>query len=70
MQSTQKRGKRSTAQKVASARHDFDPMPATSPVAGAFGKRNKQSPPGETPTARAAQDLRPEDKKSKRPRNS
>jgi hypothetical protein len=37
-QGSDKRGKRSTAQKRASSRHDFGPIPATSPVAGAFGK--------------------------------
>ena len=37
-QASDKRGKRSTAQKRASTRHDFGPIPATSPVAGAFGK--------------------------------
>lgn len=37
-QASDKRGKRSTAQKRASSRHDFGPIPATSPVAGAFGK--------------------------------
>jgi hypothetical protein len=38
LQGADKRGKRSTAQKRASARHEFDPMPATKAVAGAFGK--------------------------------
>jgi hypothetical protein len=38
LQGSDKRGKRSTAQKRASSRHDFDPIPATSPVSGAFGK--------------------------------
>ena len=37
-QASDKRGKRSTAQKRASSRYDFGPIPATSPVAGAFGK--------------------------------
>jgi hypothetical protein len=37
-QASDKRGKRSTAQKRASSRNDFDSMPATRPVAGAFGK--------------------------------
>jgi hypothetical protein len=37
-QGSDKRGKRSTAQKRASSRHDLGPIPATSPVAGAFGK--------------------------------
>jgi hypothetical protein len=38
LQGADKRGKRSTAQKRASSRHEFDPMPATNAVAGAFGK--------------------------------
>jgi len=38
LQGADKRGKRSTAQKRASSRHDFGPMPATKAVAGAFGK--------------------------------
>jgi len=38
LQGADKRGKRSTAQKRASSRHDFAPMPATKAVAGAFGK--------------------------------
>jgi hypothetical protein len=37
-QASDKRGMRSTAQKRASSRNDFDSMPATRPVAGAFGK--------------------------------
>ena len=38
LQGADKRGMRSTAQKRASSRHDFGPIPATGPVAGAFGK--------------------------------
>jgi hypothetical protein len=38
VQGADKRGKRSTAQKRASSRHEFDSMPATKAVAGAFGK--------------------------------
>jgi hypothetical protein len=37
-QGADKRRNRSTAQKRASSRHEFDSMPATSAVAGAFGK--------------------------------
>jgi hypothetical protein len=37
-QGSDKRGTRSAAQKRASSRYDFDPIPATSPVGGAFGK--------------------------------
>lgn len=38
LQGADKRGKRSTAQKRASSRHDFDQVPATSRVSGAVGK--------------------------------
>jgi hypothetical protein len=51
-QSSQKSGKQSSAKKLASARHDFDPMPATQPVAGAFGKDGKPVEPREK-TARS-----------------
>lgn len=37
-QGSDKRSKRSAAQKRASSRHGFDPMPATNAVPGAFGK--------------------------------
>jgi hypothetical protein len=37
LQRSDKRGKRSTAQKRAASRHAFDPIPAARPVAGAFG---------------------------------
>lgn len=40
-QKSQKEGKQSTAQKLDSSRHGFDPIPATSPVRGAFGDRKK-----------------------------
>lgn len=40
-QTSQKEGKRSTAQKRASARHDFRTMPAARPVAGASGKATR-----------------------------
>jgi hypothetical protein len=49
LQRADKRGKRSTAQKRASSRHDFDPIPATRPVSGAFGKEpspRRRSPKG------------------------
>lgn len=36
--STQKQGKQSSAQKMASTRHPFEPAPSTSPTPGAFGK--------------------------------
>lgn len=38
LQRSDKRGKRSTAQKRASSRHGFDAIPATRPAPGAFGK--------------------------------
>ena len=38
-QQSQKSGKRSDAQKMATSRHDFDPIPAASKVDGAFGDR-------------------------------
>jgi hypothetical protein len=37
-QASGKRGMRSTAQKRASSRNDFESMPATRPVAGAYGR--------------------------------
>ena len=46
-QASDKRGNRSTAQKRASLRHGFSPIPATSRVAGAFGK--EPSPRRRTP---------------------
>ena len=39
-QQSQKRGVRSDAQKQDDARNDYNPTPATSPVAGAFGGQN------------------------------
>jgi hypothetical protein len=36
-QQSQKRGVKSDAQKQADARNSYDPIPATSPAAGAFG---------------------------------
>ena len=38
-QQSQKSGKQSTAQKFDSSRHNYDPIPATSKVDGAFGDR-------------------------------
>jgi len=38
-QQTTTRGKQSTAQKMDSSRHGFNPIPATSKVNGAFGDR-------------------------------
>ena len=49
-QGSDKRGTRSTAQKRASSRYDFDPIPATSPVGGASGKApsaRRRKPPRE-----------------------
>ena len=44
-QQAQKRGLRSDAQKTATARTDYDPVPPANPVAGAFGK---QQTPGQS----------------------
>jgi hypothetical protein len=41
-QISQKSGKRSSAKKAGSSRYDFGPIPATSPVAGAFGKGGRR----------------------------
>jgi len=41
-QMSQKGGKRSSAKKAGSSRYDFGPIPATSPVAGAFGKGGRR----------------------------
>lgn len=38
-QHSQKRGVRSDAQKTATARNDYEPIPPANPVAGAFGKQ-------------------------------
>lgn len=42
-QNSQKRGTRSDAQKTATARNDYDPIPPANSVAGAFGKQRPQS---------------------------
>ena len=36
-QQSQKRGTKSDAQKRAGSRHDYEPVPASSPAGGAFG---------------------------------
>jgi len=41
-QMSQKGGKRSSAKKAASSRYDSGPIPATSPVAGAFGRGGRR----------------------------
>jgi len=41
-QQSGKTGKQSDAQKRASSRHDFNPIPATTPVDGASGKRERE----------------------------
>ncbi len=43
-QTSGKRGLQSTSRKVASSRHGINPMPATSPVAGAYGKGDRVTP--------------------------
>ena len=45
-QQSQKRGVRSEAQKEAGTRDEYAPTPASSPVAGAFGKENRKSEKG------------------------
>ena len=42
-QHSQKRGKRSDAQKITTARNDYEPVPPANPVAGAFGKQQQQN---------------------------
>jgi hypothetical protein len=54
-QSTQKQGKRSSAQKAASTRHPFEPAPSTSPVPGAFGKEAEPVMP-DGPTRKIARE--------------
>ena len=47
--SAQKQGKQSSARKIASTRHPFEPAPSTSPTAGAFGKEAEPvMPDGQT----------------------
>jgi hypothetical protein len=42
-QQSQKRGKRSDAQKSTTARNDYEPIPPANPVAGAFGQQQSQT---------------------------
>ena len=42
-QQSQKRGIRSEAQKEAGTRDGYTPTPASTPVAGAFGKQKRQT---------------------------
>lgn len=42
-QQSQKRGKRSDAQKITTARNDYEPIPPANPVAGASGKQQQQN---------------------------
>ncbi|MGH7263778.1 MAG: aldehyde dehydrogenase family protein, partial [Candidatus Rokuibacteriota bacterium] len=44
-QTSAKSGVQSTSRKAASTRHGGNPMPATRPVAGAFGKGDRRTPP-------------------------
>ncbi len=44
-----KTGKQSSAKKMESTRHNAAPIPATSPVPGAFGRRGEEEPPEEEP---------------------
>ena len=43
-QQSQKRGIRSDAQKQNRAREGYDPLPASNPVAGAFGEHKRDTP--------------------------
>ena len=43
-QQSQKTGVRSDAQKRDRARDDYDPLPASNPVAGAFGEHKRDTP--------------------------
>ena len=42
-QQSQKRGVRSEGQKMERAREGYDPLPATQPVAGAFGEHSSDT---------------------------
>ena len=42
MEQSQKTGKRSDAQKLDRAREGYDPLPASNPVAGAFGEHKPE----------------------------
>ena len=44
MEQSQKTGKRSDAQKQQRAREGYDPLPASNPVAGAFGEHKRDTP--------------------------
>ena len=46
-QQSQKRGVRSEAQKMTTARDGNKPMPAANPVTGAFGERERSTPSDE-----------------------
>ena len=41
-QQSQKRGVRSEAQKTATARHAYEPIPPANPVSGAFGEQQTE----------------------------
>ena len=44
MEQSQKTGKKSDAQKQQRAREGYDPLPASNPVAGAFGEHKRATP--------------------------
>jgi len=46
-----KRGVRSDSQKRDRSRYDFDPIPATAPVEGAFGREVETFDPAQPPLA-------------------
>lgn len=43
MAQSSKRGVRSDSQKRDNSRHEFDPIPATAPVEGAFGRNHQDT---------------------------
>jgi hypothetical protein len=53
VQVSSKSGKASSAEKEEATRHGFDAAPATSPVAGAFGKSRRKPAPAPTGGAKA-----------------
>jgi len=63
-QQSQKRGVRSEGQKLDRAREGYDPLPASKPVAGAFGEHSS-----ETATDQDVA-LRLDEKHAREPRNA
>jgi hypothetical protein len=65
-----KRGSRSTSQKRAASRHDTKPMPATTPVAGAFGRTGRLSETEEEILQKESPPAAPDDFIEKRKRQN